>query len=299
MPKWLDDLKAKIGAVGAETSPESPPDTGGGLKAFWDAQTAKMGDWGDRFSSMQTWPDWKDPDTLKRMAGTGAAAFSVPALLAFLIGTARSRAQDKAFESDVREIVEAEHPVMSLDPNLDDEKEESKLARMGVHKLAFGEAATDVPAVPNVPAGGFKSRMEPGILIALAYLASLAGVGAGAAWSGKHEAKRQDKRYKRKLNELEKAEYERLYQLHSPDAYAATVPKLAVSEASVLDACIALHEGGPYLKRSSDILKQVVHVAEEGEDGYEVEFNPGFLEKIYLKAVGSPLGLPLDAFDAA
>jgi hypothetical protein len=248
---------------------------------------------------MNALPDLTSPKSIRNLAlATLLPASAGYAFARYLQG--RMTDEEAAeFEKQVEEFTKAENPVISLDPHTNDLKEEKELEAIGLKKKAaavpgaavrsawqaVGDFVTKHPKTSvgigvgtSAAAHGlwglgqfrknrksaFTGTMEPGLLLAAAYIAGLAGMAAGRRADSKEELEKLEKERPRVLNELEKAEYDRLFQLNDPEGYAkyileeekkrkkqqkaaekvadSTVPKVSYTEADMLHSMVMLNK---------------------------------------------------------
>jgi len=203
-----------------------------------------------------------------------ALALAVPGALSYAISRALSNKlaakEAEQFEKDVRSLVQAENPVMSLDPSLTDTEQEQALDALGVPKVAEGDERVFTPeetaareAAVQKALGPWTGRLEPGLLFSLAYLASIAAWNAGRRSGAKSRLETEKARTADLQNALEKSEYDRLYQMNDPAGFADQVSHKAYIEAAFIDVMSGY--GG---KGLGDVLwRTVQHQAESGIPG--------------------------------
>lgn len=206
---------------------------------------------------MRTFPDLSDPRSIRNMA----VATLVPGTAAYLLSRyflkAMAEYEGKEFEKMAMEAAKGENPVMSVDPHLGDSSDEETLNTMGVRKTSSAVTSTAKaasaawralkahPVIPSVVGAGgsmyggkklwnhlrdkgnaFTGDLEPGLLLAAAYLAGIGGLSMGKAAQARQAVKDLRKKVPKAMNELEKSEYDRLFLLNDPEGYETYLSEL-------------------------------------------------------------------------
>ena len=260
---------------------------------------------GSTFSDLPWLPSLNDAKFWERLAKSGLYSAGVTAS-SVLLGEALQHALErKKRMKDLREVVSASSPVLSLDPHLDDLTKEVALARAGVTDTQGEEAP--VPVVGEEPPGEvlpqeaplaeapkpaefpgesevvhvsegegasttgtpFHSRLEPGILLATAYLGGLIGFHVGSRESGKIVVNAEKEKMKRLQNELEKAEFNRLYQMHDPEGFEAAQAEEQQKARSMTHAIKNLFRGGRHVRRTAEAAKVLAEHSSASTTGME------------------------------
>jgi len=165
-------------------------------------------------------PDPKKPEFYRNLA----AAVAIPGAISYAISRATggrmAAAEADRFEKQVQEIIKAENPVISLDPSLDDEAEELAAENIG---LADG-------ALLGRRSVAFTGKLEPGMLAALGWMATMAAWRQGRKQSSETQLETEKSRQTLLKNQLEQTEYDRLHFANDPEGYDESLAKRSESE---------------------------------------------------------------------
>lgn len=239
-------------------------------------------------------PDFGDPRTWRNLS----LAVGIPGALAFALsratGNRLARKEALEFEEQVRQAVQAENPVIYLDPRLDDMDAQEAASSFGLVDPATakkkGKAGTagggrfpvlrrirdrllgrksetseaPLPPAPRTQATRpsaadvpvFTGKLEPGTLVALAWLSTLAGWRLGRKSGAKVREVDAKIRERELENRLEQAEYKRLHLANDPEGFLSTLsPRTAASDLDLsghMAALLSKRAEGGWLEKQWD-----------------------------------------------
>lgn len=216
----------------------------------------------------QLMPDLGDKRTWRNVALASVPIGSLSFLVSKMLNRSKARKEAQQFEQQVREFVQSENPVISLDPTLADEPEEEAARNLGLSlesrvpdaarnavtrvkelasKLVGKKADGGLPRFgggrnPDVGAASpITGDLEPGILLALAWLSATYGWNKARKTEAAGRLELEKARTKQLENRLEQSEYNRLYQANDPEGFSASLAKGASGEfapSSIIDALL-------------------------------------------------------------